>query len=246
MNRRNDDGDINSSGVAFTGGGSIDTTNTSGYQSDHIDQDARNFYATGTRTVNLTENYAYFFRLYSMGTSPTSPTNDLGATPNKPTAAPSNGRAYFRNGNMRINNAWTLGAAESIVIFVHGDLTINNNITVPAGAFLSFIVDGNIIITPTVCQASPASNTANVQGVFVADGTFTVQSDGNGDCKFVGEGIVSALGGIDFNRDYRDGGVGDFINARYPASLFRYRPDFVTNIPARMTRPLYQWQEVAP
>ncbi len=243
LNLQNDSNDGNSSGVAFTGGGEIDTSNSTGYQTDHIDEDGRNINAAGTRVDTLIENYAYFYRLYSMGTSPS---NELGATPTKPVVASANGRAYYREGDMTINSAWSLGASESIVIFVHGNLTINNTITTPSGAFLAFIVSGNISIGSSVCQSDPASTTAVVQGVFVADGSLTVQSTGTGDCKFVGDGIYSALGGVQLNRDFRDGGAGDFLNAQHPSVVFRYRPDFVVNIPARMTRPLYQWQEVAP
>lgn len=243
MSIRNANDDTNSSGVAFSGGGGIDTSNANGYQSGNIDEDARNLQAVGTSTDTLVENYSYFYRLYSMGISPA---NDVTATPTKPTVVPSNGRGYYRNGNMTINSAWNVGGGESIVVFVNGNLTINNSITVANGGFLAFIVSGNVTVTPTVCQSNPASVVATVQSVIVADGSMTVQSTGGGDCKFVAEGIFTAWNGINLERDFRDGGSGDFLNAQYPAEVFRYRPDFVVNIPVRMTRPLYQWQEVAP
>jgi hypothetical protein len=243
VNLRNDDNDPNSSGAMLTGGGAIDTSNGTGYQSNNIDQDGRNMQAIGTSMDNLTENYAYFYRLYSMGINPT---NDLSATPSKPSAPPSNGRAYYREGDMTITSPWTLAANESKVVFVNGDLTISNNITVPHNAFLAFIVSGTISVSPNVCQPNPASTVASVQGVFVADGQFIVESSGTGDCKFVGEGIFAAWNGIVLDRDFRDGGDGDFLNAQNPSHVMRYRPDFMVNIPEQMTRPLYLWQEVAP
>ncbi|MEO8581839.1 MAG: hypothetical protein ABI425_04695 [Patescibacteria group bacterium] len=243
MSLRNDAGDADSSGVAFTGGGQIDTSNATGYQSGNIDQDGRNIQSVNASTDTLVENYSYFYRLYSMGINPVS---DLTASPTKPSVAPANARAYYRNGSMTIDNAWTLSNTDSMVVFVNGDLTINQNITVPTGGFLAFIVSGNITVGSGVCQSDPASTVASVQGVFVANGSFTVQNTGSGDCKFVGEGIFTAWNGMSLKRDFRNGGAGDALNAQNPSVLLRYRPDFVVNIPARMTRPLYQWQEVAP
>jgi len=244
LNLLNDTDTADSSGGVITGGGSIDVSLTAGNQTSNIDEDARNYRVVGTTTDALLENYDYFYRLYSMGITPT---NDINSPSSKPSSAPSNGRAHYRNGNLAINSAWSVGSNESIVVFVNGDLTVNNTISVAQGGFLAFIVNGNITYTSTVCQSDPESTTARVAGVFVADGTMTVASDGNGDCKFVGEGIFAALSGVNLNRDFRDGATdADFLNARNPVELFRYRPDLVRNIPARMTRPFYQWLEVAP
>lgn len=243
LNLKNDADEADSSGGTFTGGGSIDTSNDVGYQTGNIDAEGRNLNATDASTDTLVENYSYFYRLYSMGINPA---NDLTANPNKPTTAPANTRAYYYNGDMTINNAWSLTSTESIVVFVNGNLTINNSITVPEGGFLAFIVSGDTTIGSTVCQNDPTSTVANIQGVFVSDGAFNVASTGSGDCKFVGEGIFTAWNGFSLHRDYRDGGSGDFLNAKNPAEVFRYRPDFVVNTPARMTRPIYQWQEIAP
>lgn len=243
LSLRDANDEAESSGAILTGGGTIDTANTVGYQTDNIDEDNRDMQATGTSMDTLVENYDYFYRLYSMGLQPA---NDINSPSNKPTASPTNGRAHYRNGNLIINNAWSLGATESLVIFVNGDLTINNTITVPEGAFLAFITSGNITFGNTVCQNDPDSVAAVVQGVFIADGSISVNNQVTGDCKFVGEGIFAAWNGFNLRRDYRDGGSGDFISAQHPVELFKYRPDFVVNIPERMTRPLYQWQEVAP
>lgn len=244
LSLRNSSDTSNSSGVVITGGGSVDAQLAAGNQTSNIDEDGRNIRVVGTTTEALLENYDYFYRLYSMGVSPA---NDLNTPANKPTGSPTNGRAFFRNGNLAINNAWSVGSSESIVIFVDGDLTINNTISVAQGGFLAFIVDGSITFASSICQSDPESISARVAGVFIADGTLTVAGDGNGDCKFVAEGIFAAHSGINLNRDFRDGATtADFLNARNPVEVFIYRPDFVRNIPARMTRPFYQWQEVAP
>jgi hypothetical protein len=227
----------------MTGGGSIDTSNENGYQTANIDEESRNLNSTDAATDTIIENYDYFYRLYSMGTAPS---NELSASQVKPSVPPTNGRAYYRSGNMSIDSAWSVSSSESMVIFVNGNLTINNTITVANGGFLAFIVSGNVTVGNTVCQSDPSSTVASVQGVFVANGSFTVSSTGSGDCKFVGEGIFAAWNGFNLNRDYRDGGAGDFLSAQHPVEVFRYRPDFVVNIPDRMTRSLYEWQEVAP
>lgn len=243
LSLKNDAGDTDSSGGVMTGGGDIDTSNEDGYQTNNVDEEGRNLSSDDAATDTIIENYDYFYRLYSMGVNPT---NELSATQSKPSVPPTNGRAYYRNGNMTISNAWSLTSSESMVIFVNGNLTINNTITVPEGGFLAFIVTGSITVGNTVCQNNPASTVASIQGVFVANGSFNVSSTGTGDCKFVGEGIFAAWNGFNLARDYRDGADGDFLNAQNPVEVFRYRPDFLVNIPDRMTRSLYEWQEVAP
>jgi hypothetical protein len=135
-----------------------------------------------------------------------------------------------------------------MVIFVDGNLDIQGTgttITVPSGAFLAFIVSGNITIDPSV-GTSDITQTTNgqVQGVYLADGTFTVDSAGV-DLKFIGEGTFSACTGVSLPRDFNNGGSG-VDNNKYPATEFIYRPDFMTNTPVKMQKPIYQWQEVAP
>src|SRR6185369_1941233 len=118
------------------------------------------------------ENYNYFYRLYSMGTTPRNdfeaPANDP-AQAQKPTIPPvnlnvdgTNKSAYIQQGDLTINSDWILSGSESIVIFVNGNLNVTNNahITVPSGTFLAFIVSGDITFDSTIGETDPASQVA--------------------------------------------------------------------------------------
>lgn len=236
-----------SSGIIVTGGGTIDTSNTPGNQTNQVDEDGRNYRPSGTGIGGVLENYAHFYRLFSMGVNPA---DDFGITAGdaqKPSSAPSNARAYFRNGDLTIQDPWSLGTGESIVVFVSGSLNIQNTITVDQGGFLAFVVEDSINIAPTVCQSDHESTAGVVEGVFIADDSINIQGNANGgDCRFVGEGIFAGWGGIQLDRDFNDDGIQEKWNTLHAVEYFRYRPDFVANVAELMTKPVYQWQEVAP
>jgi|GEM_PF-1964866 len=203
------------------------------------------------------ENYDYFInKLYSMGVSPTSDYSpaqlaDLQRPLNSPI---NNGRkAYYANGNATIQTAWNVANGESYVIFVNGTLTIKNTITVAPGGFLAFITKGDITIDPSVGTTTYTSTTPQVEGVYVTDGIFTVETAGNGttkvhDKKFVGAGTFVGWSGISLKRDYRDTATPDLglNNNTAPTELFITRPDLQFSAPKEMLRPLYGWEEVAP
>jgi hypothetical protein len=175
------------------------------------------------------------------------PTEDITALDNSiPNPPPSNNRGYYRNGNFDLTTATNVPVGHNKTIFVNGNLTISNTVNVMEGGFLAFIVKGNITIDKNVCQSDPTSTDGVVEGVYIADGSITIAGDGNGDCKFVGEGIFAGWGGVTLARDFRDGGAADALNSTNPVELFKYRPDFVVNLPKEMIRPLYLWQEVQP
>lgn len=203
-------------------------------------------YNASVSTLTKREGYDYFYRLFEMGLNPTEDSVLSGsesnmAKPDSTLQAPTNGRAYFvragdGTGSVTINTAWDLTPGESIVVFVDGDLIINQSITTAVGDFLAFIVSGDI--TFNVGNAAPSLVTPNVQGVFVADGQIVTSADTE---QFVGQGIFVGWGGVDMNRDY-----GDTTSNTNPSEFFSYRPDFVTNAPAQMKRPVIRWEEVAP
>jgi hypothetical protein len=227
-------------------GTNVDLSDTAGNQETNAGP------ATASRLAKTTpiackENYEYFYRLFSMGTAPSDDFPD--ADPQKPIAPPSNGKnAYFHSGSLTIDSAWILSGSESIVVFVNGNLLIKNNITMPSGSFIAFVVSGNIHVDETVGASDVTSTTGQVQGAYIANGTFVVNSVGTGgttEKKFVGEGTFAACGGIILPRDFRNSD-NPLNNNTYPTSLFVFRPDLLENTPDKMKSPHYSWKEVAP
>lgn len=244
-------------GLVVSAGGEVDVDDTQGNQNTaSINQDGTALIARGTATTRLRENYDYFYRLYSMGTSSPAVTNDnavqaygfVKPDPNSAGTAPDNGRAYAYNGDVTITDAWTVDADEEIVVFINGDLTITNGagvdhlIQVAPGGFLAFIVSGDIIVNATV--GNPVANNSPVlDGVYIANGTINIQASGTGgDRQFVGAGNFIGWSGVTLSRDLRVGGSGS-QNATNPSEVFVFRPDFIENIPTRMTRAYSLWQE---
>lgn len=232
--------------VSNTSASSIDTSDESGYQVNQI-APGTNIAVKGSNIGEVIENYDYFYRNYSMGVSPTSDVNNLNNL-TKPGSPPNNGRAYYANGDAEIRNgSWNVSSGESIVVFINGDLNIEREIQVEEGGFLAFIVKGDITIDQSVCQSNYLSQDPVVEGLYLADGTLTIEGTGSGgDCKFVGGGSFVGWSGVNLQRDFNDGGAQSAWNSQAPAELFVYRPDLIVNLPERMSTPLYLWQEVAP
>lgn len=203
-------------------------------------------YNASMRTLTKREGYEYFYRLFEMGLNPTEDvvlsSNEANMIkPDTTLQAPTNGRAYFvragdGTGSVTIGTPWTLVPGESVVVFVDGDLVIDQPITTAVGDFIAFIVSGDI--TFNLGNAAPSLVTPNVQGVFIADGQIVTSAASE---QFVGQGMFIGWGGVDMNRDF-----GDNTSNTNPSEFFSYRPDFVTNAPARMKRPVIRWEEVAP
>lgn len=241
-----------------------DVSDQTGSQESPVGPAGANYPVKLTSSIACKENYDYFYRLYSMGTSPQDdfvlPTNNPNSA-QKPTQPPVNTGAdgaskgaYYHNGDLIIDQNWTLGATESIVIFVNGSLTITNsaNITVPNGAFLAFIIKEGITFDPTIGTTDETSTTGTIQGIYIANQGITVESVGASpsvaEKKFVCEGTLVACGNITTLRDFRNSpnAADGSKNSSYPASLFIFRPDFVTNTPDKMKQPMINWKEIAP
>ncbi len=246
-----------SSGTIVTGGGSADVDYRSGLQIDGVDEEGRNYVATGSLAQGMLENYSYFYRLYSMGLNPVDDFGESASVAQKPSGTPANERAYYAGGDMTIQDPWSVAAGESYVIFVQGNLHVQDTIEVEQGGFVAFIVQGDILFDPSVGQpveypthADGSSSTeAVVEGIFISDGTIHVETRGEvagGDDKFVAEGMFIGWGGVSLERSFKDGADRGELNNTNPAELFRYRPDFLISTPERMKKPLYEWQEVAP
>jgi len=180
------------------------------------------------------------------------------------------------------NNGFQVASGESIVVFINGNLTINNNggsdntkITTVArktstnsGGFLAFITNGNITISSNVgktidpdqtsfIQAVTYANT-HLEGVFVADGTITINGqdddDLNGgypDRKLIVAGTFVGLTDIDLNRRADDPADPTTIYYKIQNSFqafenFVYRADLLINWPEELKSSIINWQEVAP
>jgi len=146
-----------------------------------------------------------------------------GALPNPGTEA-----IYLTSGGS-LNISGNIGADSQVVILHPGDLTIDGDITVAPGGFLAVIASGNITIDPSV---------ANVQGIFIADGSLEVPSAGADDLQLLAEGTF--VGWTDVNLD-RDIGA---PSANQASMIFSYRPDFILNAPSFIKQSAYQWRQI--
>ncbi|HYD34554.1 MAG TPA: hypothetical protein VD999_00645 [Vitreimonas sp.] len=248
------DGTANSAGVALTGGGTIDTSRDTGNQLTYISVRDPQLSVLGTVTTRFQEGYDYFYRQLSLGLNPS---DDFAASytdAHKPSSAPNDGKnAYFRNGDLTVKSQWTVTAGEQYVIFVNGNLTLgdgNNNIerliNIEEGGFVAFIVSGNITVEPGVGNTSLTDTAANIEGIYMADGTFTVRSRGEsagGDNRFVGAGSFVGWSGVSLERDFSDGSTRKQENNTKAVEMFVYRPDLVRYVPEELARPRYVWQE---
>lgn len=228
----------------MTGGGGIEAN---GY----LTQRPGNSYAVST-TSQVKENYAYFYKVYGAGVHATPfPSNPDDAE--KPPALGEDDASYLRDGDLMIDtHAWQVSSGETIVVFVTGNLVLRDSnhlrqlIQVERGGFLAFIVQGDVVIEASVGNDNLDDTTANIEGVFIADGQIIVQSRGEaagGDDRFVGAGTFVGWGGVELQRDFSDGDTRKQENRVRPTELFMYRPDFVAHTPARMKRAHYIWQE---
>ena len=239
---------INSSGIISYNNGSVDTWSDYGKQTYNLDEDDRHLLVDSNHNKPI-ENFAYFWRRFELRPQEVGGVSDdfefdyYDAA--KPTDPPLDNRpAYYHPGDMTISSSpWNVGVGEKLTIFVDGNLTIENTTTVTPGGFLAFIVKGDIIFPATFGDPDPAATAALVQGVFIANGTIDVQSLGgtNQDLKFIGEGTFAGLSGVQLSRDYHN-----TANNQNPTELFRFRPDFLINLPQDMKKPLYTWRPVAP
>lgn len=229
-------------GIIITGGGSVQTN---GFYTP------RDLVALNTQMSRYKEGYDFFYRKSDLGLTPIDSFSSQSSNAQKPS---SNG-VYFRRGNLTVQQIWNVAAGESYVIFVDGDLTITNNtdpnfIQVEEGGFLAFIVSGDILIrqgighiTPTVASVN---DSPNIEGVFIADGTITVQADGNLDTRdrrFVGAGSFIAWEGFDLQRDFTGFTPSAELHRTIATEVFIFRPDFVLNAPEFMLAPHSIWQE---
>lgn len=179
---------------------------------------------------------------------------------------------YVRiDGNVSIDETqgFNLSSTQKLVVFVDGNLTLddsnpndaNRKITsVADGGFLAFFVSGNILITPKVgYELNPSVPTvpsvtnanSNLEGVFVANGSLTVQSktaigEVPPDKKFIGAGTFVGWTAVNLNRTFDDGAFGPILNNNQAIENFFYRPDLLANWPTKLKASVSNWREVDP
>ncbi len=252
--KAHDSDDPNTAGIPMTGGGGLGVNDDFSIRND-------NPHAIDT-TMSVQENYTYFASQYGMGASSTSfpgSTSDATKPPSLDLDADTNpDKPYLVAGDLTIQQQWSVASGETIVVFVENNLTISDPsslgtvIEVEEGGFLAFIVGGNIIIEDTVGNAIVPTDpslddvTPNVEGIYIADGQITIESQGDGtrDLRFIGAGTFVGWNGFVLPRNFDDGTPsGTDENKLRPTELFMYRPDMVQHTPQSFKRPHYVWQE---
>lgn len=247
-------GTVDSPGFALTNTGTVLTSDTGGIYIHEAGgrSNAQQAEALGVSVPK--ETYDHFFAKFGGGAQPL-------AKAGKPVIAEGIG-IYRYSGNLTLDstNPWSLSSSEQIIVFVNGNLTIDdvpggqNRITTvaPGGSgFLMFIVSGNITVTSDVGYTNiytnpAAANIANLEGVFVADGTLTIAGqDGATDRKFIGAGTFVGWEGIVLGRNYDQGGNPQLNNAA-PTEVFIFRPDFIVNAPRQVKSAQMTWRELEP
>lgn len=225
----------NSDGFPLIAGGEV---LANGQISDREEQ----VFVAGTSRTRFRETYSYFYSKYSLGFSPIDDYSGSDGDALEPVASK---EAYFHSGDMTIQSPWDVTDGESHVIFIDGDLNIEDPlavgelITIAEGGFLAFIVSGDINIADSVGNYNLANTTSNIEGVFISDGTLTIESNGAMDKRFICEGTFVGWTDVELLRDYED----EALNESYPTETFVYRPDFVKNTPEKMKRAQILWQE---
>jgi hypothetical protein len=151
---------------------------------------------------------------------------------------------YYANGDVQLNGI-TFLANQHYVFLIDGDLTIRGNIITPVSSSSFFSVSGDIIIPPTVGSATNVT-TANLSGIFSADRSFIMNSNGNcTDLRLNIEGTLVVNAG-------RTGGILQnnrslcAANATTPTLSLVQRLDFVLNLPDFVRIHHTTTEEVAP
>ncbi len=179
---------------------------------------------------------------------------------------------YVRiDGNVSIEETqgFNLTSSQKLVVFVDGNLTFNDSnpndanrkiTSVANGGFLAFFASGNILITPNVgYELNPSIPTvpsvtnanSNLEGVFVANDSLTIQSktaigEVPPDKKFIGAGTFVGWTAVNLNRTFNDGSIGAVLNNNQAIENFFYRPDLLANWPTKLKASISNWREVDP
>ncbi len=129
-----------------------------------------------------------------------------------------------------------VGGTDKVIMLVDDDVIVDIDIVVAGEALLLLISSGDITIDEDVDA---------VDGVFVADGLFSVE-DSPTETQLSIEGVVvgdadlDGTGGVVFGRDR---GV---WNLTSPGVVFGYRPDMLFALPVELEENSIEWREIIP
>jgi len=156
-------------------------------------------------------------------------------------------------------SGWTISGGSKIVIFVNGNVIFDTPttgagpfITVDEGSFFAVVASGDITFSDNIgydAASTPYDTTANFEGIYVADGTLTIDAFLDADIqdlKFVGAGSFVGLSGVSLPRDFADeaNALSGTVNNSVPTETFIFRPDLVLNTPELMKKSTFTWQEI--
>jgi len=233
---------------------------TQDYDTEH-----QNFTAAPHSDSNLAkEGYASLSRRFDLTTA-TTLADTLNVVPTGATGQGSDGtEVYIRTGNLTIapSATWNIAGNRKVVIFVDGNILVEANgtdplITVEPGSFFAVIATGNITFDADIgAPINPGGTptiTPQIEGVFVANGTLTVNAYNTNDVyerMFIGAGSFVGWSGVDLQRDFAidiSGGGANLsgtLNSYVPTDTFVFRPDFILNTPELMKRSTFNWREI--
>ncbi len=140
--------------------------------------------------------------------------------------------------DLSITSSANLGSRKVILIVKGANLNIGGDINLTKGSgFFLAVSSGNINISPSV----GGGGTPNLEGVYVADGSFQTGTGGiKSDSQLWLRGTVAA-GGFNLQRD-----LGDTLNSTTPSELFEFAPDQELLFPIKLSYYPGAWREVAP
>jgi len=162
------------------------------------------------------------------------------------TVTPGSYLAFIVRGNINIRPQ--VGYVNENIYYDPG----NNQLLLVGNSSFPKFGDENV-----ACTSGGHQEIGVIQGVFIANGKITVQSNGKSsnpsrlaavgskncpvgvvpDKKFVGEGTFVGWSGVELQRDFDDRcSFTKAWNARHPTEVFNYRPDFMQNAPEWMWR----------
>lgn len=162
---------------------------------------------------------------------------------------------YIKDGNLTLtpSDTWLYTDADyPLLIFVeNGSIEIdgkaassNSLLQLSSSSFVAFFTTGDITILGSAGNYPPgpvAPNLATITGVFVADGTLTIDNTGSDltEKQFVGYGSFTGCKGVNLTRSFDS-----LINAATPAEVFIYNPNLLRNAPLIIMDTLINWNEL--
>lgn len=163
---------------------------------------------------------------------------------------------YVHEGDVQLSTL-TIPANRNVIMLIKGNLSILGQITVPNTSTLTISVGdttagsaGNITIDKSIGAAPTCpAPTGQIQGIFTADKTFTV--NGIGDCTVGKDTMITIEGAVVVNASLSSGAFTNYRdlcdgNISYPGVVIKERPDFIFHAPDLIKQQNYLFREVAP